>query len=130
MKLALVLFLVILIAGCTSAVNQQTPVVGGTEPPQPNAGTSATPAAPTNVEVRIMNFAFDPSEITVTQGSTVTWTNEDSMAHTVTSDGGNFESPSIARGQSFSHTFNSAGTFSYQCSLHPSMTGKVTVVGN
>ncbi|MFH1181629.1 MAG: cupredoxin domain-containing protein [Candidatus Woesearchaeota archaeon] len=118
MKLAFVLVFVILIAGCTSAVNQGTPV----------SETSATPAAPADVELRIMNNAFAPSAITVRQGATVTWTNEDSVAHTVVSD--SFESPSLAKGQTFSHTFDTAGTFTYHCSIHPNMTGTVTVVGN
>jgi plastocyanin len=129
MKLALALFLIILIAGCT-AVKQGTPVIGGTEY-QPNgnpAASSQTPAAPSSAEIRIMNFAFEPSSATIKQGGTVTWINEDSAAHTVVAD--TFRSQSLSKGQSFSHTFSNVGTFSYQCSIHPSMTGTVTVVAN
>jgi plastocyanin len=121
MKLALALFLIILIAGCTTAVKQGTPVIGGTEY-QPNQ------AAPESAEVRIMNFAFEPSSVKIKQGGTVTWINEDSAEHTVVSD--NFRSQSLAKGQSFSQTFSNVGTFSYQCSIHPSMAGTVIVVAN
>jgi plastocyanin len=119
MKLALFLFLIILIAGCTPAVKQGTPVIGGTEY-QPGA------AAPSIAEVSITNFAFMPESTTVKKDATVTWTNEDSAAHTVVSSV--FDSPSLGKGQTFSHTFDTAGTYSYHCSIHPSMQGTVIVV--
>lgn len=78
--------------------------------------------------VSIKNFTFNPSEITIKKGETVVWTNEDSTSHTVTSDSGNeLDSGSITPGQTYSHTFNTAGTFDYHCSIHTSMKGRVTV---
>lgn len=97
----------------------------------PALGTHAAgPAAHvrTTVHVTILNFAFGPQTITVAPGSTVVWTNKDSVNHTVTSDTGAWTaSGNLATGQSFSHTFAKAGTFPYHCAIHPSMTAKVIV---
>jgi plastocyanin len=77
---------------------------------------------------------FVPEATTVAKGDTVTWTNEDTVLHTVTSgtpDEGNsgteFDSSYLAAGKTFEHQFNTAGTFDYYCTLHPYMTGKVKV---
>jgi plastocyanin len=77
--------------------------------------------------VKIQNFAFSPSTITVTAGTTITWTNYDDVAHTVTSDEGLFDSGNILTSGTFSHTFNSVGTFDYHCTPHPAMTASVVV---
>jgi len=78
--------------------------------------------------IEISNFAFVPSEITIKSGETVTWTNNDSTPHTITSDSGNeLDSGSISPGQTYSHTFNTAGTFDYHCSIHTSMKAKIIV---
>lgn len=102
---------------------------------QPNANINATvqqqggetpAAAGTTVEIK--NFAFNPVTIIISKGQTVTWTNMDSAPHTVTSTSGIFDSGSIGNGQTFSYTFNTAGTFEYSCIVHPSMQhGKVIV---
>jgi plastocyanin len=89
----------------------------------PTAGGTAEAGA---AAVTIKGFAFDPASIEVAAGSTVTWTNQDSTAHTVTADDGSFESGNIANGASFSQTFNTPGTYAYHCSIHPNM--KATVV--
>ncbi len=78
-------------------------------------------------EVYIENMEFSPSTITVSLNATVTWTNNDGMAHTVTSDTDLFDSGSIADGKTYSHTFTTAGTYTYKCSYHSSMTGTVVV---
>ncbi|HEU5004830.1 MAG TPA: cupredoxin family copper-binding protein [Candidatus Saccharimonadales bacterium] len=92
-----------------------------------NNNSSSTPVA-TN-KVSIANMAFSPADITVKKGTTVTWTNNDSIEHTVTeNDGKNGPSaPPLASGKSYSFTFNETGTFNYHCSIHPEMTGSVTV---
>lgn len=84
------------------------------------------PATGNNID--ISNFAFAPSDLVVKVGDTVTWTNKDIVPHTITSDSGTeLASNSLGTGNSYSHTFNQAGTFSYHCSIHTSMKGKVTV---
>jgi plastocyanin len=71
--------------------------------------------------------AYNPNPITMSVGGTVTWMNNDSITHTSTSDGGSWDSGTMAPGASFSHTFQTAGTFQYHCAIHPNMVGTVTV---
>ncbi len=79
--------------------------------------------------VSISNFKFSPSNITIKKGTTVTWTNNDSVGHTVTETDGKDgpKSSDLNQGQSYSFTYNAVGTFKYNCSIHPNMTGSVTV---
>jgi len=77
--------------------------------------------------VAIADFAFSPDTLTITAGDTVTWTNEDQVAHTATSATGAFDSGDLEQGASFSFTFATAGTFAYLCSPHPDMTGQIVV---
>jgi len=77
--------------------------------------------------VSIMNMQFTPGSITVTAGTTVTWTNNDNMTHNVTSNSGAFSSGNIEAGKTYSFTFNTKGTFPYTCTIHPGMTGTVIV---
>ncbi len=99
-----------------------TPTVTLTPTPTP----SATPPESAN-SVSISGFAFNPASLTVTVGTLVTWTNNDSVTHTVTSDTGVWDSGQIISGQTFSHTFNQTGTFSYHCSIHTNMVAKIVV---
>jgi len=78
-------------------------------------------------EVYIQGMAFSPVTLTVTAGTTVTWTNKDAMAHTVTSDSTLFVSGNIVANGTYSYTFNSAGTYPYHCAIHPTMKAKVIV---
>jgi plastocyanin len=91
-----------------------------------NSGSNSAPAAAT---VSIKNMAFNPGSLSVTAGATVTWTNSDTTIHTVTADDGSFNSGNIAVGATYSRSFSTAGTFSYHCTIHPEMTGKVIVTG-
>ena len=73
------------------------------------------------------NIQYVPDSITVSVGDTVTWTNSDSVAHTVTGDNGEFDSGTIEPGGQFSFTFETAGTITYHCTIHPNMKGTVIV---
>ncbi len=96
--------------------------------PAPAAPTPSTsPTAPSQVEVTIEGFAYNPVQITVPVGTTVIWKNNDSAPHAVTADDGSFDSGSLSRGDTFSHTFKQAGTLGYYCKFHSSMTAKVVV---
>jgi plastocyanin len=86
----------------------------------------ATSAAAT-VTISIDNFAFSPAELTVALGTTVVWTNHDDIPHTVTSSDGAFKSHALDTDDSFSFTFEKAGSYQYFCSLHPHMVGTVKV---
>jgi plastocyanin len=93
------------------------------------ACASAVAAAPAKTAaVTIGNFTFGPATLTVAPGTTVTWTNGDDIPHTVVSDDKTtFKSKVLDSGDSFSFTFEKAGTYPYFCSIHPHMTGKVVV---
>ncbi|MFF2142952.1 cupredoxin domain-containing protein [Kitasatospora sp. NPDC058190] len=91
---------------------------------------TAAPKAPAAgaQQVTIANYAFAPSTLTVSTGTTVTWTNNDSDAHTVTSTGsGPLNSAPLNQGASYSYTFTTPGTYAYICSIHPFMHGTVVV---
>jgi plastocyanin len=77
--------------------------------------------------VRIDNFIFGPQTLTVPVGTTVTWTNSDDIPHTSVSTEGVFKSKVLDTNEKFSYTFTKAGTYSYYCTIHPKMTGKVVV---
>lgn len=117
----------------TSLTPTNTTVQQMPEPttPPPATGAKASVELSTNqttARVVIDNFAYSPKTITVKAGTSVTWTNNDSAAHTVTSDtGGQFDSGKLATGQSYSHTFTTPGTYSYHCTYHPMMVAQVVV---
>ncbi len=77
--------------------------------------------------VNIVDFAFDPAAVEVPVGATVTWTNGGGAPHTVTADDGAFDSGRMRPGETFSQTFDAAGSVAYHCDIHPQMTGTVTV---
>jgi plastocyanin len=82
--------------------------------------------------VAIANYGFYPSSLTVSAGSTVTWVNMDFVQHTVTSGSEQsptslFDSHELSHMQSFSYTFNTPGTYTYYCDVHPEMVGTVVV---
>ena len=79
------------------------------------------------VEVKIDNFSFGPTTLTVAAGATVTWTNRDDIPHTVVSTDGVFKSTVLDTDEKFSYTFAKAGTYPYFCSVHPKMTGTIVV---
>ncbi len=109
----------------TLACSGGSDATGPTPPPPP------PPPPPTaqsgNVAVSIAGFAFKPASLTITAGSTVTWTNSDAVTHTATSDGGEFDSGDLTTNASFSHTFANKGTFTHHCAIHSNMQGTITV---
>ena len=136
-KIVAVLMLVaVLVAACGGTSSVAPTVQPTTAPTQPANQPATVPttqpanqptSAPAEVEVKIAGFAFDPASVTVKVGTTVKWINQDSAAHTVTADDGSWNSGSLAKGQSFSQVFTQAGTYTYQCTVHPSMKGTVVV---
>jgi plastocyanin len=110
------LVIAVLISGCTTTTT--------TRPAEPTPVTT-TPAP---VSVAIKSSTFVPNIVEISKGTTVTWTNDDGVAHTVTSISGAFDSGNIEPGKTYSYTFNQAGPFEYSCANHPSMThGKIIV---
>jgi plastocyanin len=121
MKTKLLVVFALVVALLSACAPSAGPTPAGTLPPiQPATGS-------TTAEVKISGFAFDPTPLTVTVGTTVTWTNEDSAPHTIVSDTGLWTSPRLGQGETFSFTFDTAGTYAYHCGIHASMTGTITV---
>jgi plastocyanin len=77
--------------------------------------------------IKIDNFSFTPAMVTVPAGTTVRWTNRDDIPHNVVSDDKSFKSKAMDTDENFSYTFSKPGTYSYFCSIHPKMTGKIVV---
>ncbi len=87
-------------------------------------------AEATQSTVSIQNMQFMPPQITIPAGTTVVWMNQEaSLAHTITSDTGLWDSGEVQPGQTFSFTFMNPGTFTYHCKIHPFMHGTIVVTG-
>ena len=99
----------------------------------PAATATSTPGAQSTtgqapVNAKIAGFAFAPQEIKVKVGQTVTWTNDDAAPHTVSAQSGaGPASGTLAQGANYTWKATKAGTISYICTIHPSMTGKIVV---
>ena len=93
------------------------------------SASTATPAAAAANRVVIDDFRFGPAALTVPVGTTVTWTNDDSEPHAVTSEADPklLKSPPLDTGDSFAFTFDRPGTYRYFCSIHPHMQGTIIV---
>ncbi len=131
---ALAVVAVLVLAACGSPSNASAGGSGGTA-----AGSTAAPTAggATTNQIVIRNFTFTPSTTTVKAGTKVTWTNQDSTIHDVTSASGPgtgatptslFTSGSLAQGKTFSYTFKNPGTYYYECRIHASLASMHAVV--
>jgi plastocyanin len=134
--IAIIILAVLIIGGALALNNNST---NNTPPPtssstQNKSNTSSTasnsnqPSATGKVDIR--NMMFTPSQITVAKGGAVTWTNNDSTAHTVVDDLSNVGGPNsgnIEPGATYSFTFDKAGSYQYHCSIHPYMRGTIVV---
>ena len=89
-----------------------------------NGSAEAVDAA----KVDIVDFAYDPVDVTVSVGGTVEWTNSDAAPHTATADDDSFDTGSLDKGDAAKVTFDQAGTFTYICTFHPFMNATVSVV--
>lgn len=93
-------------------------------------GANPTSTAAADTQITIQGFAFAPATITIPAGTTVTWTNKDGPKHNVISANGAFGSKDLATGETFSFTFNAAGSFAYGCTIHPRMVATIVVTGS
>jgi plastocyanin len=98
----------------------------GPEPKKGGGGGKAASASGSTT-VQVKEFSFNPQNLTVSKGTKVTWKFEDDTDHTVTADRKTFKSADLKNGKTYSFTFNTAGKYSYFCSIHQYMTGSVTV---
>jgi plastocyanin len=115
--------LILLLAACAAS-----PTPAANPPAANNPSATQNSSSSTGTDINISGFAFSPVDLTVAAGTTVTWTNMDDVMHTVVADDGSWKSENMNVGEKFSHTFSTAGVFTYHCGVHPSMTGTITVV--
>lgn len=123
-----ILIVAILAAGAASSAcsSSSSPSSSSTPPTTTSTGTSATVSIPTGAS-GLTTTAFGANPLTVAAGTTVTWINNDSTAHTSAANNGLWSSAIIGPGQTFQFRFTTAGTFPYRCTIHPNMVGTVTV---
>jgi plastocyanin len=98
---------------------------GGTTGSMMGGGSGSSVTGGSRVVLK--DLAFNPASVTIAVGATVTWENQDSMNHNVIADDGSFKSPDLGSGETFSFTFQKAGTYTYSCHIHPNMKGTVVV---
>ncbi|MBI4147727.1 cupredoxin family copper-binding protein [Candidatus Woesearchaeota archaeon] len=91
------------------------------------APKEAAPAAEADVTVRIKDFAFIPEVVTVKEGQTIKWVNDDSAVHTVEANNKAFSSPELYQNDAWVWKADKKGAYEYICGIHPSMKGKVVV---
>jgi LPXTG-motif cell wall-anchored protein len=84
-------------------------------------------SAQDEMTVSIQDFFFEPDQLTVAPGTTVTWVNDGEEPHTSTADDGTWDSGTLQPGESYSFTFDDPGDYSYLCEIHPDMTATITV---
>jgi plastocyanin len=119
--LATALLFVLVLTACATS-----PAATAAQPPATMPPVGAQSGS--TVDVSISGYAFNPPTLTIKEGTTVTWTNQDAVVHTVTSDTGVFDSGDLAQGATFSYTFTTAGTYVYHCLPHHArMEGTITV---
>jgi plastocyanin len=88
---------------------------------------STTPAPNSTTTVDIRDHAFNPAQLNVAPGTTVTFVNNDTEPHTATADNGLFDTGVLEPGSSFDVFFDGSGTVPYHCELHPHMQGSIVV---
>lgn len=121
------LALTLVVSGCSlygGTQNKQTTPIIPAAPVTP-APVASPEVVPVTAAVTIASLAFNPATLTIKRGTTVTWTNNDSVSHQIKS--ASFNSDILSQGQSYSMTFNDAGIFDYSCAIHPAMTGQLIV---
>lgn len=152
-RIALTLLAAVLAAGCSPTTGELAPEPADEAPaspdptdPEPAGAETAIPADPTDsateddaasdepaedaagdVAVSIGDFFFEPDELSVQAGDTVTWTHDGDITHNVTARDGSFVSENLASGERFDHTFTEAGSFEYRCTLHGQMLASIEV---
>ncbi len=133
-RIALTMLAAVLAAGCaptsTDVASDDVapdaadagPTASDTADPEPTPGDAANA-----VTVSIGDYFFEPDEVSLAVGDTVTWSHDGDLTHNVTATDGSFASDNLATGQTFTHTFAEAGSFEYRCTLHGQMIATLDV---
>jgi plastocyanin len=122
------------LSACASGSGTAAPAATAPQPgesvasaPAAGGGGCATSSEAGAVTAGMENFAFVPADVTAAVGETITWTNADSAPHTVTLDDGACDTGNIAQNASAGLVFDAAGSYPYHCTVHPNMTGTITI---
>jgi len=124
--IAIVAVVIIIIIGSIYYFSQNNNSGQSTPTPTP------TPSIQGSNQISIKNFSFNPSELTINKGETVTWINNESTPHDIKGSAiqdskNSFQSAILNKGQDYSFTFSDSGTYDYICGIHPAMKGKIIV---
>jgi plastocyanin len=122
-------------AGATPSPAASAPTAGSAAPAAASGGggggaacAAAAAGASGTVTVTIKNFAFSPQPVQAKVGDVVTWSNQDTAPHTATLDNGACSTDPINPGSSASLVFNTPGTYTYHCKIHPTQMKGYTIV--
>jgi plastocyanin len=132
-SLRLVVLSAILMSAFACSDGNSSPSTAPSPTPSPTPAPAPTPSGPSSSvtipagAASLGTGAYTPDDLSVAVGTTVTWTNTDSIAHTSTSNAAGWDSGIVAPGGQFSFAFQTAGTFPYHCAIHPGMIGTVVV---
>jgi plastocyanin len=132
-KIVLASFILMAMSACSSGgpsdieSSRETTQESGQAAASVKTSLSTEVSLPLSLAVAIKGFAFSPATVSVKKGGKVTWTNTDSVQHNIVANDGSFGSALLAKGASYSFTFNTAGAFTYFCGPHPNMKGTVVV---
>ncbi|MBV8230335.1 MAG: cupredoxin family copper-binding protein [Planctomycetaceae bacterium] len=121
--------MVVMLPGCGGSAEGTIPGGSDTAASAPRWEGAVRPASAEPKQISIDNFRYVPDTLTVPAGTKVTWTNHDDMPHTVTSTGTPkaLDSEALDTDEQFSHVFVEPGTYTYRCTVHPKMSGRVLV---
>jgi plastocyanin len=127
--LGAIALLALSLAACSSSpsAGASTPPAAASTPPAAASTPPASDGGSTGDAVTIVDFSFQPTSLSVKAGTTVTWTQKDTAGHFVKWDDGTAPSSTLSMDQTYTRTFDTAGTFTYMCGIHGSMKGSVTV---
>ena len=126
---ALAVAALVALAACSSGSTSAPTAAASVAAPSAAATSAASAPAAGAGAVTIKDIAFNPQALQAKVGDTITWTNQDSIAHTVTLDDKSVDSGNVAPGTTFTHAFTKAGSYPYHCEIHKQMTGTITVTG-
>ncbi|MBI1863582.1 cupredoxin family copper-binding protein [Candidatus Microgenomates bacterium] len=141
-SIAIVITVIVLIVGAIFMLSRQNKTIapekessaqaqgGALHPSSGSAGIvegDQNGQAMQSIDIKIKDSTFNPFKLTIKKGTSITWKNYDSMPHTVTASDKSFDSGSMAKDKTFTHTFTTVGTYDYVCTFHSNMKAQVIV---
>jgi plastocyanin len=126
-RICVLLVATMLVAACGGSSSSPSPTPNPTPTPAPTPAPQGTTVTIPQGARSLTTTAYAPNPITVSVGTAVTWTNNDTIAHTATANNGAFDTGNLAAGSSKTITMSTAGSFPYHCTIHPGMVATINV---